>query len=179
MAEVAKLNHRHEQIVNWLICNPHKSQGDCAKHFNYTQPWLSQVIHSDVFQARYQQRCKEVGVVAIHSIATKLNTVAALTLDKVRERLEAGVASERFLGDAMTNTLKMLGYGSPERAVPGDQPAQHNHLHVHADDIQRAREIAASAFKGSTPQKLTNKEGQNVDGGSSAERALLPAPLAS
>ena len=50
MAEIARLNTTHEMLMNWLVCNPEKSLRECADHFGYTQSWLSQIIHSDIFQ---------------------------------------------------------------------------------------------------------------------------------
>lgn len=167
MYQIGRLNHRHEQIVNWLVCNPDKRLAECAAHFNFTQAWLSQVIHSDVFQARYQERCREVGVVAMHSIANKLNTVAALTLEAAENRLRAGNVTEKFIGETMSTTLKMLGYGATEEVAKGGDT--HNHLHVHADDLQSARQLAENAFAGQSQKKVSNNDrGQQQ----------LPAPSA-
>lgn len=156
MYNLMRLNHRHEQIINWMIVNPHRNLGECAKHFNYTPGWLSQVVHSDIFQARYRQRAAEVGSVAVHTIANKLNGVAALALEKAEERLRAGIASERFLGETMASTLKMLGYGAPSPLQPLTSNEVHNHVHLHAEDIREARDLAAAAFDGASAKKVSN-----------------------
>ena len=135
---VARLNHRHRQIVNWLVLNPDKTLGDCARFFGYTQAWLSTLIHSDTFQAEYRQRCREVGAAAVHTINAKLAGTAAATLDAVKERIEQGVASERLLGDTMKTTLQALGYTGGQ-AASGPELHQHQHLHVDAETLQRAR----------------------------------------
>lgn len=136
------LNYRHEQIVNWLVCNPHRTLGECAAEFNYTQPWLSQLIHSDSFQAVYRTRCEEMKVPMLHSIGNKLSALAAAGLDEQLRRVETGVASEDFVVEATTNALKALGYLGNAAAGP-PAPQVHEHIHVNASDLAQARERAA------------------------------------
>lgn len=152
MPTVQKLNHRHEQIINWLIMNPDRSLGDCAAFFGYTQPWLSTLIHTDMFQAAYRERCKEAGTVAVHTIINELGGLTSLAIEKSRERLEKGNASERFLGDTLNNCLKGLGYGAPLNQPQNTNGAQ-LHLHVDASQLLAARERVAVAMAGTVPAK--------------------------
>lgn len=148
MAAPATLNHRHEQIINWLIANPHRPLRDCALAFNYTQSWLSQIVHSDMFQEAYRRRADELGVEVVHTLKDRLTAYAALALERNIEQLEKPGCSENFLGSAMANTLKALGYST--------QQQEHKHLHVHVDPqtLVEARERAALAARGQSPQKL-------------------------
>ncbi len=168
--QIDRLNHRHEQIINWLIANPDKKLGECAAFFKYTPAWVSQVVHSDVFQARYQQRCEEVGMVATHTLGAKMNNLAAVTIDKITERITSGVASERLMCDTLNSTLKSLGYGAEP---PAADPTKHEHVHLHvqAEDIRAAREKAALAHTGMTELKVTNH-------GDDQQPTALPAPAA-
>lgn len=150
MADLQRLNHRHEQIINWLITHPSEPLSECAREFGYTQAWLSQVIHSDMFQAAYQDRCREAGITAIHTITSRLNVAAALALDKTIERLEGDVASERMISDTLRQTLPALGYG-----VKKDSPEGHLHLHLTAEDLTRAREAVLARKNGTTQAKTT------------------------
>lgn len=142
MAEIQRLNHRHEAIVNWLVANPHRSLTECAECLGYTLPWLSQVVHSDMFQAKYQERCREVGEIAVHTVKNRLTAVALLALQKTQERLESGASSERFILDATKNSLASLGY-TQETITPQQI---HQHLHVDASVLEAARSRAAARF---------------------------------
>lgn len=157
--QIHSLNHRHEQIINWLISNPDKNQGDCARFFNYSEAWLSQVINSDMFQMQYRRRCEEVGTLAVHTIHAKLSGAAAIALDKVVERIESGAASERLLSDTMRTTLQGLGFTAPIQGTPA--PQRHLHVHVDAADLMAARERAAVAKQGTAATKALENEPQS------------------
>ncbi len=144
------LNHRHEQIINWLICNPDKTQGDCAREFNYTEAWLSQVINSDMFQAAYRKRCDELGVMAVHTMHARLAGAASVALSAAVRRIEAGGASDRLINDTMRTALQGLGYG-PAQQPP--EPQKHLHLHINAESLEAARSRAAEMKEGISATK--------------------------
>ncbi len=135
--QLQKTSHRHEGIAEWLVSNPDKTQSECAKFFGYSQPWLSQIIHSDLFQAYYQQVCDERREVNVHTISAKMNYVAGLALDKTIQVLEHGEPSEGFITRTRENLLENLGYGAK-----GDLHLhQHEEKHVHltAEQLHAAR----------------------------------------
>lgn len=152
-----RLNHRHDQIILWLLSYPDRTLGDCAAWFGYTQPWLSRIIHTDMFQAAYRRKAEELGQAVVHDVKSKLTNLAAVSLDKATERIEAGIASERFLGDTMKNALTALGYGAP--VVQNDNRSQQVHLHVNAEQLMEARERAALARAGTTQMKQPESQG--------------------
>jgi hypothetical protein len=137
--QLKSITYRHEAIARWLLCNPDRSLGDCAKEFKYTQSWLTQIIHSDMFQACYQGMAQELGEDAIHTMKGRLTAVALKTLDRVEEKLDSE-PSERFLTDTQKSVFEALGYSSRQ-----PEPSRHEHLHVTvpADVLVAARERAA------------------------------------
>jgi hypothetical protein len=149
-ANLAQLNHRHEQIINWLVANPDRSLSDCAKEFNYTLPWISQIVHSDWFQVVYRKRCEELGSAVVHTVKDKLTSVAVAALERTHELLETKAGSERFVQDTTKNVLAALGY-APKAVVAAASQDQHLHVHVEgslADRILAARERAAREAQG-------------------------------
>lgn len=172
MHQLADLNHRHEQIINWLIVNPDRPLGECAKEFGFSQPWLSQIIHSDMFQARYRERCEEVGQLAVHTIHNRLAGVTALALEKVQEKLVAA-PSEKFLGETLRTTLSALGYASGPPA--GSNGHTVVNVQVNAQALVEARERAALAKTGVTEVKAG--EAKLVKAGPSMDE-LMEAPAA-
>jgi hypothetical protein len=153
MYQIAAINHRQEQIINWLIANPHRQLGDCAAYFGYSQPWLSIIVHSDLFQAAYKERCKELGAEVVHTVRNKLTGLAALSLDKTMEKLEAG-ASERFLGETTKNVLQALGY-APAGGNGNGGEQKHLHIHVDGATLTAARERAALQREGGNGRELS------------------------
>ncbi len=143
--QLQQISHRHEAIMNWLIANPDKSLGECAAFFRYTQAWITQVVHSDMFQAQYRQRCDELGQLVVHTMGSKLTGAMALALDETAKRLASGVASEKFVSDSTRNLGALAGFvGKPADPVRHE----HVHLHVDADALTRAKERAANYFRG-------------------------------
>ena len=123
------------------MANPDRTQGECAKEMKVTEPWLSRVINSDMFQALYQEICEERKVAAVHSISNKMTHAASLVLDRTIERLEMERTSEHFLISTSKNLLGSLGFNGGAAAA---EPADHRHLHLHLTpkDIIDARERA-------------------------------------
>lgn len=154
MSGIKKMSVRHDQILEWLLQNPDRKMRDCAMHFGISQPWLSQIVHSDAFQAKYRERCAELEVLALHTVNDKLNNVVALTLEKVEEHVAHGAPSEKFLTDVMATGLKAAGYGNTTILK-----AEHNHQHVHvsAEKLEEARRRAEERRRGTTPQKIEHE----------------------
>ena len=48
--QIKKLGWWHTAIMEWMLANPDKTLRECAENFDVTQPWLSSVINSDLFQ---------------------------------------------------------------------------------------------------------------------------------
>lgn len=166
-----RLSHRHESILIWLIQNPHRTKGECAREFGYTASTLSNIINSDLFQHVYRSRCEEMGEIAVHTMSAKLGALGTKLVEKIEERLDAGSASERLLIDGTKTVLDALGYTS-RMAKPSDEPTQHLHVHVSGSDIQEARERASRAFRGQSFARISDPDTQ-------VSEALAPSPSVS
>lgn len=108
--QIKDLSYRHEAILDWLMLNPDKSQGDCARELGYTEAWLSQVINSNLFNLRLgmlQQEKREHG---IFTIAEKLAGLASMAIEKTAKNVEVS-ADPAFVLSAAEIALKRLGYG--------------------------------------------------------------------
>ena len=144
--DLQKTNHRHEAIAEWLVSNPDKQMGDCAKFFKYTQPWLSRIVHSDLFQAYYRNLCDKRGEIAVHSIAAKLNYAVNIALDKTIDRLQdtEKPPSERFIMETGSTLLDKLGYGGKGdlHVHTGDE----KHVHLTPEQLLNARNTASEVL---------------------------------
>lgn len=151
MPEIATVRYTHEAIAEWLVANPMGSQGECARFFGYSEPWLSIIIHSDAFQVYYRKLADERGAIATHGIGEKVNALAAMALDKAMERLTVA-PSDQYVLDTTEVALKALGYlGSNGNGTVRAEPAQHMHIHVDAEMLMVAREAAARRFSEGPP----------------------------
>jgi hypothetical protein len=151
MAAIQRMSHTHEMVINWLVLNPQKSLRECADHFGYTQPWLSQLIHSDIFQANLRQRQMEVAARVSASIPEKLQAVADIALEKLGDAI-AKSEDPDFILDAADRALHRMGYAPASARNPAGSPSQigavQNQTNVFVlgqDDLAQARELMRAA----------------------------------
>lgn len=111
MPEIQDITYRHEAILRWMLCNPDKKLADCARELNYTQAWLSIIIHSDMFQSRLRSMQERFNDETLISLREKLNGIAHASLDKLADNIELS-DDPKFLLDVTERTLSRLGYGT-------------------------------------------------------------------
>jgi hypothetical protein len=156
VADLQKLSPTHDQILNWLVINPGKSLRECADAFGYTQSWLSQLVHSDLFQARLKEMQLQVQARVTASIPQKLNAVVDVALDKLADKVAQSEDPE-FLLEVMDKGLHRMGFGPATARQPagtGGPLVQQNFL-IQANDLHEARALmrqATPALEGSLVQ---------------------------
>jgi hypothetical protein len=149
MAAIQRVSHTHEMVINWLVLNPEKSLRECADHFGYTQPWLSTLIHSDLFQSRLRQRQEQVASRVSASIPERLQAVADIALDKLGDAI-AKSEDPDFILDAADRALHRMGYAPASARNPAGSPAQMGSVNsqtnvfvLGAEDLTQARALMA------------------------------------
>lgn len=142
-----RLSHTHDAIINWLIINPQASLRECADFFGYTQPWLSSLLHSGLFQAALKERQEQVHTRVVASIPERLAAVADVALDKLATCVEKSEDPDYIL-DATDRVLHRMGYAPASVRNPAGSPAgagiyQQNNLQVNinARDLEDARSV--------------------------------------
>ena len=116
----------HEQIVDYMLQNPHLTQGQCALFFNKTEAWLSSVINSDLFREYKSRRFSDHHENVSHSVIERVSGLAGLSLEVLHERIEKE-KEDIPLGivlDSATLMLKSMGFGP--KAAPAQAPATIN-----------------------------------------------------
>lgn len=112
---IARVNYSHDAMIDLLIAQPGITQGELAKHFGYTQAWVSRIRNSDAFLARLAQRKADIVDPAIAlSVDEKLRAVAAKSLDVVLEKLEQVPTFDQAM-EAAAMASKALGYGARQQ----------------------------------------------------------------
>lgn len=146
-----KMAPRHEQIINWFIANPHRSNGDCAAFFGVTQAWLSTIKRSDAYKARMAQRLDEMAedmreaYIAQMNMDTlgRLNVAAEIALEKLTEKLEIAEDPE-FLLDATDKLCHRLGFAPKSTPVTAGSLSVTNNtvnIAISSDDLAAARQL--------------------------------------
>jgi hypothetical protein len=139
MAQIQRISHTHDQLMNWLISNPEASLRDCADYFGYSQGWLSQIIHSDVFQAKLRERQDDVFIRVADGIPAKLSAMADVALGKVTEALERS-DDGKFALDVFDKAMHRLGYApNTTRSVASPGVVQQNNFFISKSDLADAR----------------------------------------
>lgn len=110
-AQIQKMSHKHEDILNFLLNNPLEKMGNVAAHFGVTFSWLSTIVHSHAFQNQLRKRQDMVFDSAVLApIEDKLGAAAQVTLDAYLEKVPMLTADQ--LISANDKLLNRLGYGT-------------------------------------------------------------------
>ncbi len=110
----------HEQVVDWMLQNPHLTQGQCALFFKKTETWLSLVINSDLFREYKARRFADHHENVSHSVIERVSGLAGLSIEVLEERINAE-RDDIPLGivlDSASLMLKSMGYGPSPVATP-------------------------------------------------------------
>lgn len=112
---IARVRYTHDGMIDLIVANPAITQGALARHFGYTQAWVSRVMNSDAFQARLAARKAElVDPSLVATIEEKLRALASRSIDVVLEKLDSTNSAEMGL-KALEITAKALGYGARQQ----------------------------------------------------------------
>lgn len=159
----AKLSYTHEDIARWLVQNPAAPLKECAKHFGYTQSWLSCIIHSDAFQAKLRKMQEGADAVTLLDVPARLRGVAAAALDGLAQQVDHAISAEEgkgvmhrdFLLSTAELTLESLGFGRQAKTPPAPAMFQQNNTlvitPVNPEVIARAREKLLNATVEASP----------------------------
>ena len=123
MPAIQSVRYTHDGMIDLIIAAPMISQGDIARHFGYSEPWVSIVINSDAFQARLAQRKGElIDPRLVASIEERLMAIAQTAADVVhREVVER--KNPDYALKALSMSSSALGLGARKEEV-------HNNTYV-------------------------------------------------
>lgn len=112
MNALAKVNYSHEAMIDLIVGNPGISQRELARHFGYTEGWVSRVMSSDAFKAALSARRGEiVDPVLVQSVEERFEALVTRSMDIVMEKLEAHPTPD-FALKSLDLGARALGYGA-------------------------------------------------------------------
>lgn len=194
MAEVQikKMGITHEMILNWLMLNPEKTQNECAEYFDVTPAWLSVIINSDCFQARWAHRRQMLDQGAVRMAEAKMRSVIDKGLERLEKMVET-VPDPEFVLNTTDKMLGRLGYGP--KSAPGIVVNTQNNYAVSREVLAQARDSilnsqvapalemlvsenpAEAATEAEPGEMLTERSGVDVRADSRPEPEPTAAPL--
>jgi hypothetical protein len=114
---IARVKYTHDAMIDLIIADPSIKQGALARHFGYTEAWVSRIFASDAFQARLAQRKEELVNPAISaSIETRMNGLVIQSMEILAEKLEA-TRSPDLAAKVFELSTKAAGYGARQNNV--------------------------------------------------------------
>jgi len=130
-------------VLNWLVLNPDKSLRECADHFSYSQGWVSQLVHSDLFQHALREKQLAISVRVADSIPAKLRRAGDMAVEKLTDHIER-TEDPAFILDATDKILHRLGYAPQSARNPVGSPTggpTQNNFFISAGELSAAREL--------------------------------------
>jgi hypothetical protein len=111
--QLKSLSHTHDMVINWMLLNPDRSLRECADYFGYSQPWLSTLIHTDLFQARLKERQAVVFAQIAQTVPEKLTALSDIATEKLTEAITKSEDS-KFILDAFDKVMHRAGCAGNE-----------------------------------------------------------------
>ncbi len=119
----------HVQILDYIMANPHVNYGEVAAVFGYTQSWISQIVHSDAFQALLAERQIEVFGDIKLTIKDRVTGLAHESLKRLTEIIPTQTDPDKVV-NAADMALKALGFGASKGAAGVGSNTQNNNLTI-------------------------------------------------
>ena len=126
MGVVAKINYSHQDMIDFIIANPGVTQNVLAARYGYSVGWVSNVMASDAWQSALAARRAEIcDPVLVASVEERFKGITLLSLERLKQKLEAPQVSDNVVLRAVELGAKALGVGGNAAAV---QVPQGDHL---------------------------------------------------
>jgi hypothetical protein len=125
MGQVAKINYSHTDMIDFIIANPGTTQNAIAARYGYSVGWVSNVMASDAWQSAMAARRSEIcDPVLVATIEERFKGITLLSLERLKQKLEAPQVSDNVV-------LKAVELGAKAIGVGGNAPApQHQGDHL-------------------------------------------------
>ena len=123
---IDKVRYSHTDMIDFIIGNPGVSQNSLAARYGYSVGWVSQVMASDAWQSAMAARRAEIcDPVLVATVEERFKGITLLSLERLKQKLEAPQVSDNVVLRAVELGAKALGVGG--NATP-PAPAGQDHL---------------------------------------------------
>lgn len=146
MGRLDKVGYSHADMIDFIIANPRITQNDLAARYGYSVGWVSNVMASDAWQSALAARRAEIcDPVLVATVEERFKGITLLSLERLKQKLEAPQVSDNVVLRAVELGAKALGVGGN---APSVQAPQGDHLAALANrliDLQSRVRASAAA----------------------------------
>lgn len=142
--QLKTLKPKHEAIVDYILANPDTTVTALAGAFSVSVPWMSIIMHSEVFKECLAKKSQEVFDQVVIPTRAKMTSVADAAYQKLNERIPF-IEDPKTLLDIADKTAHRLGYAPTRGPVPAEGNTvnnyqQNNYYAVDKGTLHEARE---------------------------------------
>lgn len=122
MGKLARVKYSHLDMIDYIIANPGCGLKELAARYGYSLGWISNIQASDAWKAAMAKRRAELVDPVMHStIQERFEGITALSLERLKEKLEQPQVSDNVVLRAVELGAKAMGIGgnAPPPPPPG------------------------------------------------------------
>ena len=135
--QITKIRYTHDAMIDILVAEPYISQGDLARRFGYTEPWVSTVMQTDLFQARMAERREEiVDPILRATVKERFAAMVTKSLEVLQQKLskaDINQIPDNLALRALELGAKAMGLGG--NVAPAPPPVSPDHLNQLAERL--------------------------------------------
>ena len=123
--KIKKLNYSHDAFIDLIIATPGITQAQIAAAFGYTPAWVCNVMASDLFQARLEERRQAiVDPALVQSVEERSKAIFQRSAAVLMEKLDQPTNSidDKTVLRALELSSKNLGIGGNAPPAPQVDP---------------------------------------------------------
>lgn len=114
---IDRVKYTHDAMIDLVLAKPGIKQGEIARHFGYTEGWVSRIFCSDAFQARLAERKGElIDPTIVASMEERMNALAMQSMNILEEKL-AMTRNPDLAVKVFEVSTKAAGYGARQQNV--------------------------------------------------------------
>ena len=118
MGNLAKIRYTHEDMIDYLIVNPQASQNQLAARYGYSAGWVSNIMASDAWKAKFAARREEiVGADLVATVKERFEGLTHLSLVRLQAELEKPACPPGVMLKALELGAKAMGVGGNAQPV--------------------------------------------------------------
>ena len=115
---LAKPSYTHEAMVDMLVVNPMISQAALARHFGYTEGWVSRILRSDALQEMLAARRKEmIDPIVAQSLEKSFEALASRSAAVLMDKLDLPTVTADVAVKTLEVSSRALGYGAQKAGI--------------------------------------------------------------
>ena len=127
MGNLAKVSYTHLDMIDFMLMHPGWKLEDLAKRYGYSIGWICNIQASDAWKSAFAARRAEImDPVVENNVKERMEGITLLSLERLKQKLEAPVVSDQVVLRAVELGARGLGLGG--NAAPVPPPTAGDHL---------------------------------------------------